>query len=220
MTTPLLEVLNIHFFNQLTFSVPHLLQFATTTENPGYGHAEIIFYHRAVSVSLFRPVAGPTYLAVEVICGHLDWQVSSMAQIFNILSPLSSTVVNLSLVYGEHTLSSEGHNQADRTQWRKLLGSFRNVKTLRVHNGLVGEVSRSLRLDGEQPSELLPELNELICPPGSRDDRSFTSFIHEREVAGQPIELIEHAFLVGRSDREFVTSSGYVYFSTYAVPVL
>ena len=56
MTTPLLEKLDIHFFNQLTFSVPHLLQLATTTENPGYGHAEIIFYHRAVSVSLFRPV--------------------------------------------------------------------------------------------------------------------------------------------------------------------
>jgi hypothetical protein len=161
-----------------------------------------------------------TNFAVEVICGHLDWQVSSMAQIFNILSPLSSTVVSLSLVYGEHTLSSEGHNQVDRTQWRELLGSFTNVKTLCVHDGLVGEVSRSLRLDGEPPLELLPELDQLICPHGSHADRTFTSFIHEREVAGQPIELIEHAFPVGRSEREFITSSGYVYFSTYAVPVL
>ena len=128
-------------------------------------------------------------------------------------------VVNLSLVHGEHTLSSEGHNRADCTQWRKLLGSFRNVKTLRVHNGLVGEVSQSLRLDGEQPLELLPELNELICPPGSHDDRTLTSFIHEREVAGQPIELIEESFPVGHIDYEFFTSSGSVYFSTDAVPM-
>jgi hypothetical protein len=142
-----------------------------------------------------------------------------MAQIFDILSPLSSTVVDLSLVYGAHTLSSEGHNQVDHTQWRKLLGSFRSVKTLCVHDGLVGEVSRSSRSDGEPPLELLPELNELICHPGSHDDRSFTSFIDEREVAGQPIKLIEEAFPVGRGDREFLTSSGSVYFSTYAVPV-
>jgi hypothetical protein len=74
-------------------------------------------------------------------------------------------------------------------------------------------------LDGEPPLELLPELNELICPPGSHDSRSFTSFIDEREVAGQPIKLIEEAFPVGRTEHEFITSSGSVYLSTYAVPV-
>jgi hypothetical protein len=219
MTTPLLERLEIHFFNQLSFFVPRLLQFSTTTENPGYSNATIIFYHRAVFVSLFSPEAGTVYFIVEVICEHLDWQVSSMAQIFNILSPLSSTVVNLSLVYGEHNLSSEGHNQADRTQWRELLGSFRNVKTLRVHDGLVEEVSHSLRYDGEPPLELLPELNELICPQGSHNNKTFATFIDEREVAGQPINVIEEAFPVGRNDYEFITSSGNVYFSTDPVPV-
>jgi hypothetical protein len=219
MTTPLLERLDIHFFNQLSFFVPRLLQFATITENPGYSDAQIIFYHRAVSVWLFSPVAGPADFAVEVICEHLDWQVSSMTQIFNILSPLSSTVVNLSLVYGEHNLSSEGHNQADHTQWRELLDSFRNVKTLRVHDGLVGEVSHSLRYDGEPLLELLPELNELICPQGSLNDKTFAAFIDEREVAGQPINVIEEAFPVGRNDYEFITSSGNVYFSTDPVPV-
>jgi hypothetical protein len=214
MTTPGLETLDIHIFNQLTFSVPRLLQFMTTMANLGFSSAEFIFYHRAVSV-IFLPVAGPIYFAVEVICGHLDWQVSSMAQIFNILSPLSSTVVNLSLVYGEHNLSSEDHNQVDHAQWHELLGSFRNVKTLRVHEGLVGEVSRSLQLDGEPPLELLPELNELICPQGRRDNGTFTTFIHEREVAGQPINLIEEAFPVGRFKYQFYTSSGVVYFSTY-----
>jgi hypothetical protein len=221
MTTPGLETLEIHFFNQLTFSVPHLLQFMTTTKNLRFGSAHFIFYHRAVSVISSPVEATPLAInfTLEVICSHLDWQVSSMAQIFNILSPLSTMAANLSLVHGEHTLSSEGHNQVDRTQWHELLSSFRNVKTLRVHNGLVGEVSRSLRLDGELPPELLPELNELICPPGSHDDRIFTSFINEREVAGQPIKLIEESFPVGRIGYEFITSSGHVHFSTDAVPV-
>ena len=142
-----------------------------------------------------------------------------MAQIFNILSPLLSAVVDLSLVYGEHTLSSEGHNQADCTQWRKLLGSFRNVKTLRVHQGLVAAVSQSLRLDGEPPLELLPELNELICPQGSLDDKVFDAFINEREVARQPINLIEEAFPVGHIDLMYEALSGMVYFSTDTIPV-
>ena len=38
-------------------------------------------------------------------------------------------------------------------------------------------------------------------------------------IIGQPINVIEEAFPVGRGDREFLTSSGSVYFSTYAVPV-
>jgi hypothetical protein len=222
MTTPGLETLDIYFYYQLRFSVPRLLQFMTTTETIRLSSAEFVFYHKAVSVFVLSPVRPKSVyfsFGLEVICGHLDWQVSSITQIFNILSPLLSTVVDLTLVHEEHTLSSENHNQADRTQWRELLGSFRNVKTLRVHNGLVGEVSRCLRLDGEPPLELLPELNELICPPGSHDDRNFTSLIHEREVAGQSIELIEEAFPVGSIDYEFITSSGNVYFSTDAVPV-
>ena len=147
---------------------------------------------------------------IEVTCGHIDWQVSSVAQIFNVLSPLFTSVVDLTLDYREHTSSSEWHNEVDRARWRELLGSFRNVKTLHVHDGLVGEVSRSLRLDGEVPLELLPELNELICPQGSRDDRTFAAFIHEREAAGQPVKLVEKAFPVGRTDYRFDTSAGVV----------
>ena len=214
MTTPSLERLNIHLFNQLRFSVPCLLPFITTTENLRFSSAEFVFYHRAVFVSFFLSGTRLYNFTLAVTCGRLDWQVSSITQICNILGPLFSTVVDLTLVH-EHTSSSEGHNQADHTLWRELLSSFRNVKTVRVHKGLVGEVSRSLRLDGEPPLDLLPELNELICPKGSRDNRTFAAFIHEREVAGQPINLIEEAFPVGRFKYQFHTSSGVVYFSTY-----
>ena len=87
-----------------------------------------------------------------------------------------------------------------------------------MHNGLVGEVSHSLRLNGEPPLELLPELNELICPQGSCDDRTFAAFIHEHELASQPINLIETAFPVGHFNYKFSTSSGVVDFSTDTIP--
>jgi hypothetical protein len=114
------------------------------------------------------------------------------------------------LDYREHVLSSEMHNEVDPTLWREFLGSFKNVEILRVHKGLVGEVSRSLRLDGGQSLDLLPELKELVCPTGSVEDKSFSPFIHAREVAGQPVKLIGETFPVERVGYLFFTSTGVI----------
>jgi hypothetical protein len=106
MTTPLLGTLNVHFFNQLSFSVPPLLQFMTTTENLRFSSARFLFYHEAVSVFVY-PNIGTNLVnfSVDVTCGHLDWQVSSVAQIFSVLAPLFSTVLDLTLDCTEHALS-------------------------------------------------------------------------------------------------------------------
>jgi hypothetical protein len=115
----------------------------------------------------------------------------SAAQIIRTLSPVLSIVENLTLRYEEHDLSSEWHNEVDRTQWREFLSPFSNVKTLRVPNELVGELSRSLcSEDGEEPLALLPNLQEL---PYSGDGRNvhdaFTPFINERQIAGHSVCL-------------------------------
>ena len=71
-----------------------------------------------------------------------------------------------------NTRSSEEHNEVDRTELCKLLRSFSNVKTVRIDNGLVEELFRSLQLDdddGDLPLELLPELQELTYS-GSGDN--------------------------------------------------
>jgi hypothetical protein len=209
VTTPLLESLAVHFFNQLTFSVPRLLQFMTTADNFRFNRVEFLFYHEAVAVFVYSNVEAEVFnFTVDVYCERLDWQVSSVAQIFNILNPLFSDVVDITLNYKEHTLSPEWHNQIDRTQWRELLGSFRNVKTLRVHNGLIRDLSRCLKLDGEPPLELLPGLTELVCPAGSVNDKTFSAFIDEREVVGQPVKLIGETSPVGRFEYTFYTSTG------------
>jgi len=134
-----------------------------------------------------------------------------MAQIFSVLGPLFSTVVKLTLGYTEHSLSSEWCNQANWTQWRELLGLFRNVGTLCIHNDLFGEVSHTLQLDGDPPLEILPKLKELVCPVGSCDDRAFASFIQDCKVAGWPINIIEDAFPVSRHNIEFDCSAGVVF---------
>jgi len=215
MTTPLLQMLNVNFFNQLSFSVPRLPQFMVTTEYFRFSRAVLLFYHEGVFMLLNNPLAGtgPAWLTrfnANITCRHLDWQVSSIAQILNDLRPLLSSVTDLTLNYREHTLSSELHNEVDSTLWREFLGSFRNVEILRVHKGLVGEVSRSLRMDGEQPLGPLPELKELVCPTGTVEDKTFAPFIHDREVAGQPVKLIGDTLPVGQTSHQLHTSTGII----------
>ena len=65
------------------------------------------------------------------------------------------------------------------------------MKTLRIDNGLVKELSRSLRPDdGEHPLELLPELQKLTCPGSEDAGDVFMAFIDARQNAGRPVTLV------------------------------
>ena len=195
ITTPRLEKLRVGFFNQLTFSITPLLQFVNTTENLMFKIAKLKFLDKYVHVVVYHHEEDEVYaLSICVLCWHLDWQVSSAAQILDSLSPLFSAVEHLTLKHEVHIQSSEEHNEADRSKWRQLFDSFRNVKTLRIDEGLVEELSRCLELDdGELPFEVLPELQELTYFGSGNTGDAFTSFIDSRQDAGRPITLVRHS---------------------------
>jgi hypothetical protein len=192
---PRLAKLQIFFFNQLTFSVTRLLQFVNATENLTFKSAKFWFINGHLHAEVYSHEEAEMYaLSIGVFSWHLDWQVSSAAQIFNSLSPLFSAVEHLTLQHEVHSHSSEEHNEADRIEWCQLLGSFRNVKTLRIDEGLVKELSRCLELDDrEVPLELLPELQELTYPGSGNTGNAFTSFIEARQDAGCPVTLVRHS---------------------------
>jgi hypothetical protein len=195
ITASSLENFEIDYPNQLTSSVPQLLQFIGRIENLRFDRVEFQFeidrvYVEANPAETNMPLAAAFFISVN--CWHLDWQVSSMAQIFNGLSPIFSAVEHLILAHRPHDRSSEEHNEVDRTEWRKLLRSFTNVKTTRVQHTLVGELSRCLRLeDGEHPLEILPELQELTYPGSGNANDAFTPFIDARQNAGRPVTLVK-----------------------------
>jgi hypothetical protein len=191
ITTPRLEKLRIDFFNHLTFSATRLLQFMNATENLIFKCAKFWFFDKYVLVAVCPHEDEMYALSITVLCWHLDWQVSSIARIFNPLSPLFSAVEHLILQHEVHSRSSEEHNKADRAEWRQLLGSFKNAKTLRIDKGLVEELSLCLELDdGELPLELLPELQELSYFGSGNTGHAFTSFIDARQDARRPLTLV------------------------------
>ena len=189
ITTPVLEKLQIMFYNQLTFFIPHLPQFMSTVGNFRFKSARFMFNDWGFSAKMYpREWAGAYALYMEVICGHLEWQVASAAQIFETLGTMFSAVEYLTVESWRDFTSLEWSNEADRTQWHELLRPFSNVKTLHVDDGLVKELSRALQIDdGESPMGLLPELKAI----SSGDfGETFTPFINARQNAGHPVILV------------------------------
>jgi hypothetical protein len=201
ISTPALSILRVELFNQLTFTVPRLLQFMHISENLtlkavwlDFRGTDFILRREDLDKSTFTP------LFLKVICEHLDWQVSSAIQIVSGLQPVLSAVEQLTLIHEVHYLSSEWHDEVDRTQWRGLIRPFSSVKTLHVQDELVGNISRSLQSDYGEPSlELLPNLKELGYSGGSNARDAFTPLIDERQAAGQPVSLtmVDHSVFRG-----------------------
>jgi hypothetical protein len=196
ISAPVLSTLRVHFFNQLTFTVPHLLEFMQTSVNLISNVVRLAFNRNSVRLSTqsLDQNGQERFLWLVIMCRHLDWQVASAAQILGTISPVLSVVKDLKLDHWEHNLSSEWHNEVDRAQWRELLRPFSNVNTLHVKEELAVELSRSLcSEDGEMPLELLPNLLELKCRgTGSGDAFSdaFTPFVNERQAAGHPVRVV------------------------------
>jgi hypothetical protein len=195
ISAPFLNIVHVYLFNQLSFTLPRLLQFMQTLENFRFTAVQVTFGARAVSLHAV-PWTWNTPLMLRIRCEDLDWQVASMVQIFGILSPVLSTVEQVTFSYEVHKESSEWDNNVDQRQWRELLRPFPNAKTIRVQDDLVSKIFRSLTSDdGEPPLELLPNLEEVGYSGESNAPDAFTPFLNERQVAGNPISL----YLVDRS---------------------
>jgi len=195
ITAPLLAKLQILFFNQPTFHLPHLLQFLNAAESLRFSSARLTFLDEWFTARAYpNKDAKVSALFMRVHCQGLHWQVASAAQIFSMLRSAFSAVEHLTLEYWGYY---RWRDEADRTQWHNLLRSFNNVKTLRVANRLVSLLSLSLQLqDGESPTELLPELKELSYSNLRKFDDAFTAFIDARCIAGRPATVFrQESFL-------------------------
>ena len=190
VTTPLLERFQTHFYNQMIYSIPCLRQFMSTTRNVVLKIATVTFYENCLMLMAYpHEEARPYTWSFEFGGKHLDWQVVSAAQIFHQLKTVFSAVEHLSLRYGRHNISSEWNRRADRTYWRKLLGSFGTAKTVRVEYGLVEHISLALEPEeGESSTELLPELQKLSYSVRGAS-RAFALFIDARKKAGRPLTV-------------------------------
>ena len=174
-----------------TFSVPHLLQFMNISENLMLGSAILSFNVGGARLSVYPYETVRLSMFDMLIEGRPGHNVSNAAQILNALSPLFSSVVDLTLDYKDNRPSPELQNKAEPTDWCILLRLFNNMKTLFVASSVVGILSCSLQLhNGESPNNLLPELKELAYSPSNDNADAFSGFIDAHQNAGHPVTLV------------------------------
>ena len=189
---PLLEQLDITLFNQIVFSLPHLLYFTSTTEMLKLPIAEVTFGHEAVSMIMIMDTHSTQQsrrFALHVMCRQLDWQIDCASQICSALMPSLSGVENLRLTFYGQAIPTEWQNgEIDDTMWHEFHRAFVGVKKPRLCTALSEELSRALQVNdvGSDPG-LLPSLQEIEIY--SHDSDLFSSFIRARHIAGRPVAV-------------------------------
>ena len=191
-TIPLLETLIVSFYHGMFYSVPHLRQIMDTARNLRPKTVWISFEEDYFRVRAYPYEVAKVYALFTELGGkHFDWQVVSAAQVFQAFTKVFSGVEHLTLEYYRHGMSSEWNNEADPTHWRGILGLFGKLKTLCVEYGLVEQVSRALQPgEGESPTELLPELQELSYSTTGSSPDAFTLFVDAHRKAGHPVDVV------------------------------
>ena len=87
-----------------------------TAENFKFDSVKFVFSSDKVHVEYPREDGLMYAFPVNLSCWHLDWQVSSVAQILKLFSPIFSTVEHLAFKHEVHSQSSKKHNEVDRTE--------------------------------------------------------------------------------------------------------
>lgn len=193
---PLLDNLQITFFHQLIFDTPQLVQFITRTPNlrPPI-EARVIFSSGFVQVTLTRPgETSPKGFGLGFTCGHTDWQLSSLAQVFSSSIPqaLISTVEQL-YIYESGFLEPRWQGDVEDSQWLDVFNPFTAVKDLYLSQNFVPRIAPTLQeLVGERVVELLPALQclflEKLHPSGTVEE-GIVKFVDARQLSDHPIAI-------------------------------
>ena len=188
---PRLGDIDITFFSQPTMDASQL---GRCIERIGMStplrQAEIQISEDAISTTFpnrstaIRPIP----LRIRIPCKQLDWQLSSMAQIFNHFSPFLFRVEDLQI-------NSVQLHVVDAEQWLELIRTFGGTRYLHVAGVHVTDILDALRSahGGHTAENVLPSLQSLrIYEHISVDMPSWDaaeSFFASRQLSGHPVEL-------------------------------
>jgi hypothetical protein len=190
---PLLDNLLITFFHQLIFDTPNFTDFISRTpEFKVFSEAHILLSSRDVRVTLPHTLEGTFELGIS--CKHLDWQLSSLAQVCGSSFPqgLISAVEHL-YVLEDRFPQLPWEDSIESGQWLELFHPFTAVKSLYVSREFVPRIAPALQeLVGERVTEALPALQTLFLeepPPSGPVRESVGQFVGARQLAGHPVAV-------------------------------
>ncbi len=195
---PFLHHVDITFFNQLIFQVPHLSHFIGRMEmlkSAKVAEMESSF-GSGVSIKLDQGGASSTQgtighpLSLCISCGVLEWQISSMAQICS-QSSVFSHVKRLDVRADYLRLGYHDRWKDESVPWVELFRSFTSVETLSISGELGTHVAHALEVDAAEMIvvvEMLPELRVLHFEC-SRKSASVENYDTLRKKFSRPVDV-------------------------------
>ena len=192
---PGLNILEITLFNQIVFETPHFIQFISRTPMfKALEKAHVAFGARAAMVNFSTDLSSRhPILVVRILCRELDWQVSSLEQVFTSCLPPLST---LDLCIYKNPLSYEQTDWQDNIEnalWLELLQPFTGLKNLYISKVFVPRIVPALQdLVGGRTTEVLPTLQNVFLAehqPSGPVHEAIGEFIAARQVISRPITV-------------------------------
>jgi hypothetical protein len=190
---PQLNSLNITFFNQIVFDTPQIARFIYRTPAlKSLDKAHVEFGGRAAEAYLSSRASVHGKLNVKIMCGDLDWQVSSMEQVCASCLPFISTIEVLYIHKDPYESLEDWPGNIENRLWLELLHPFTAVKILDISRDFVPRILPALQeLVGERTTEVLPALQNIVLEglePGPVQE-GIRQFVAARQATGHSITV-------------------------------
>ena len=193
---PRLDKLRITFFNQIIFHTPQFIQFIGRTPTlEASEEARIIFEDGASRIN-FSSISSQTsdfgYSEVKIPCNELDWQVSSLEQVFTSCLPHLSTLEGLS-IDAPRGWQPDWQDNVESTLWLDLLLPFTTVKNLYLCEVFARRIVPALEeLVEDRRTEVLPALKNIFLEglePSEPVEKGIGQFVAMRQVTSHPVAV-------------------------------
>ena len=193
---PQLNKFYITFFNQIVFDTPQFIQFVNRTPTlKALEKAHVVFGDDAARVNL-SSVSSLTSLYegfyVKIPCRELDWQISSLEQVFTRSStPLSTSEVLY--IHKDPDSQPDWQDNIENALWLGLLHLFPAVKNLYLGVEFAPRIVPALQeLVGGGATEVLPILQNIFLEELQSSgpvQEGIQQFVAARQVTSHPITV-------------------------------
>jgi len=187
---PLLDTVDILFFNEPILNTPRLHDFLARIEN-SHSRGAVVFRYSSIE---FEIEPGSLLFKLGIECRGLGLQVSSMAQLRGSSFHLPTALKCLCLDGRESNpplYLLRRQDEVENTQWLDLLHPFTGLKDLHIGKELVLHYALALQeLAGERLTEVLPALQNLFIEglePSGPIQEALGKFVAARQLSGLPI---------------------------------
>ena len=192
---PQLSNLYITFFNDIVFDTPQLIRFiGRTPVSRALEKAHVTFWNHGACVNFSSQTSGYEFgpFRVEISCGGLDWQVSSLEQVCTSYLLPSSELEDL-YIHKEPYDQLDWKDNIENGLWLGLLHPFTAVKNLFLSEEFATRIAPALQeLAGDRTTEVLPALQNIFVEgleSSGPVQEGIRQLVAARLVASRPIAV-------------------------------